>query len=153
MQPQRRRSPRLRRALGALSLLGLSLAALGCNEHPVTQVLVAPLVTGISIPIPPPSLSAEPVQRVDIAGMAKDVEPDTVVYLYEHGSDRGYFVRADEVGDFLFVDVGLDLTNNCLQLWYAEPGVDGAESAYGIFVLMIGEDDQSVEIDERSSCP
>ncbi|MEZ4450618.1 MAG: hypothetical protein R3B09_14145 [Nannocystaceae bacterium] len=149
----RRRSPRLRRALAALSLVGLGLASIGCNEHPVTQVLVAPLVTGISVPIPPPSLRAEPVQRVDVEGLAKDVVPDTVVYLYELRSERGYFVPVDDDGAYVIPDVELDLTHNCLQLWYAEPGLDGTESAYGIFVLTIGEDDQSVEIDERGGCP
>lgn len=139
------------RALAALLLAALAVG--GCNEHPVTRVLVAPTVIGISIPIPPPSLQAAPMQAVDIAGEGDELVPDSAVYLFEHRSDRGYFILADDAGDFVFTAVPIDLTDNCIQIWYAEPGPEGAESAYGSYVLSIGDDDQSVLTTEVEDCP
>lgn len=137
------------RGVGFLAAAVLGLGA--CN----TTIIVrtdGPFIdeTGISVPVPPPSLRAAPVQFVEITGNIGVAEPvaGTMVYLYEGTSARGYFVHAEDDGYFLFEGVELDLTDNCIEVWHEEPGVDGRSSAHSFFVAMIGEDDQSVFVDQ-----
>ncbi len=129
----------------------LSVSALpGCAPFGAPFVVAAPTFRGISVPIPPPSLLAAPVQDVDIDGSTNLMEPvpQTLVYLYEHRSNQGYFVFADDAGDFSFTEIELDLTNNCMQLWFEEPGEDGKTSEDGFYQASIAEDDQSVDFEE-----
>ncbi|MBK8264139.1 MAG: hypothetical protein IPK80_22725 [Nannocystis sp.] len=136
------------RIFSALALIS------GCNFGGFA--LPSPTIHGISVPIPPPSLTAEPVQEVEIEGSLtlQSPTPETLVYLYEKGTDRGHFVFADESGAFRFVDVALDLTNNCMQVWYEEPGEEGEKSPNAYFVASIAADDQSVAVTERKTgCP
>ena len=136
----------------SLLLSGLlsALALAGCAPFGAPFVYSAPTFRGISVPIPPPSLAAEPVQDVDIEGSTNlmDPVPQTLVYLYEHRSDQGHFVFADDAGDFKFTEVALDLTNNCIQVWFEEPGEDGKTSEDGFYQANIAEDDQSVDFEE-----
>ncbi len=129
-------------------LLVATLAAVSaCNATIITRT-DGPYIdeNGISVPVPPPSLTAEPVQFVEIAGtlgitMPKDM---TTAYLFEGTSGRGYFVYADDTGNFLFKGVQLDLNDNCLEVWYEEPGKDGRSSEHSFFVASIADDDVSV---------
>ena len=136
-----------------LLLSGLLIAAsglLGCAPFGDPFVYAAPTFRGISVPIPPPSLTAEPVQEVDIEGSTNLMNPvpQTLIYLYEHRTDQGYFVFADDTGDFSFTEVKLDLTNNCMQVWFEEPGEDGKTSEDGFYQASIAEDDQSIDFEE-----
>ncbi len=141
-----------RKPLRRLLLAGLiALPALAaCGPFGSPFVYAAPTYHGISVPIPPPSLSAEPVQEVDIDGSTnlESPVPQTLIYLYEHRTDRGYFVFADETGEFSFTEVELDLTNNCMQVWFEEPGEEGRTSEDGFYRANIAEDDQTIDIEE-----
>ncbi len=140
--------PPLRRLILAGLLALPALAACGPFGSPF--VYAAPTFHGISVPIPPPSLSAEPVQDVDIDGNTnlETPVPQTLIYLYEHRSDRGYFVFADDAGEFSFTEVELDLTNNCMQVWFEEPGEDGRTSEDGFYRANIADDDQTIDLEE-----
>lgn len=142
-----------KRKWGALAGL-LALAALvGCNE--VVFPDAPPDLHGISVPIPPPSLTAAPIQHVDVEGaLASDMPtPGTLVYLYENRTSRGYFVVADDAGVFVLRDVLLDLTDNCMEVWSKEPGAEGQESQHTAFKASIAADDQSVDVEEwKSGC-
>jgi len=146
----------LRRLILA-SLLGLATAPLpGCGPFGTPFVYSAPGFRGISVPIPPPSLTLAPVQKVDMDGSLNlmDPIPETLVYLYEHRSDQGYFVFADDAGNFEFTEIEIDLSNNCIQLWFEEPGEDGKISEDGFYRANIAEDDQSVDVEElQLGCP
>ncbi len=143
-----------KRSRGWMSSGLLALVALAaCNE--VVFPDAPPDLHGISVPIPPPSLTAEPIQQVDVEGsLATDMPtPSTLVYLYETRSARGYFVLADDNGDFVIHDVLLDLTDNCMQVWSKEPGAEGQESQHTAFKASIAADDQSVDVAEwKSGC-
>ncbi|MEZ4383411.1 MAG: hypothetical protein R3A79_18925 [Nannocystaceae bacterium] len=136
--------------LRPLLLVLLVLAPAACNPHPFP--LDPPDILGISVPIPPPSLTLAPVQAVDIDGDLglADPVPETLVYLYEHRSDKGYFVFADDAGAFTFNELELDLSNNCMQVWFEEPGEDGQRSEDGFLRATIAADDQSVEVEKLS---
>lgn len=132
----------------ARTVLAAALAVLGaCNSTIITRT-DGPFIAehGISVPVPPPSFAAAPVQVVEVEGELGVAEPEpmTRVYLYEATSDRGYFVHADDDGGFLFIGVQLDLTDNCLELWFEEPGPNGTTSVHSFFTAVIGEDDQSI---------
>ena len=133
------------------ALLGLTTSSLtACGPFGTPFVYAAPSFYGISVPIPPPSLTAAPVQKVDIDGSLNlmDPVPETLVYLYEHRSDKGYFVFADDMGEFVFEGLELDLSDNCMQVWFEEPGEDGKLSEDGFYRANIAEDDQSVDVEE-----
>lgn len=101
---------------------------------------------GISVPVPPPSLRAAPVQEVDIEGELDDrtPEPKTEVHLWETTSEQGFFGLANADGTFRFEGVELDLTDNCIEVWAEEPGAYGHMTIHSFFHAYIGEDDQSV---------
>ncbi len=101
---------------------------------------------GISVPVPPPSLWAAPVQEVDIEGELgiANAEPGTVVYLQDAFGEMGAFVVAEPDGSFFFEGFEIDLTENCLELWSEEPGPYGGTSVHSFFHANIAEDDQSV---------
>lgn len=127
------------------ALLAAALLSGACNSTIIVRT-DGPFIAenGISVPVPPPSLTAEPVQEVDIEGrLGRTVAPDTIVYLFEGTMEAGHFVFADEAGHFAFDGVALDLSDNCIELWYQEPGKDDA-SEHSFFVAEIAEDDQSV---------
>lgn len=134
--------------LPALLALGLVTA---CNATLIVQT-DGPYIdeNGISVPVPPPSFSAAPVQLVDIEGTLEigAPKPKTAVYLYEGTSARGYFVYATDVGEFKFTSVELDLTDNCLEVWYEEPGSEGRQSEHSFFLARIGADDMSVVVEQ-----
>lgn len=118
-----------------------------CNTHLVGRT-DSPLTSqiGISVPVPPPSLCAAPIQLVEVEGkLDTDAPvPDTRVFLFDQVSGRGYFVVASDSGEFVFTDVKLDLSNNCLEVWSEEPGAEGQASERSFYVADIADDDASV---------
>ncbi|WAS89616.1 hypothetical protein [Nannocystis punicea] len=139
------------RAILVAALVVLS----ACNTHLPTRT-DRPFTGqfGISVPVPPPSLKAAPVQYVDIQGNLDAEEPtaDTRVFMYDRSGARGFFVYADQYGEFGFDAVKLDLTDNCLEVWFEEPGPKGQVSQHRFYVADIDEDDKTVvtmeQIDE-----
>lgn len=132
----------------ARAILVVALAALSaCNSTLIVRT-DGPYIGehGISVPVPPPSLTAAPVQFVEVEGNLEigTPEPKTKVFLYEGTTARGYFVLASGDGEFVFKGVELDLGDNCLEIWYEEPGPYGLASVHSFFFAYIGEDDQTV---------
>lgn len=118
-----------------------------CNTHLVGRT--DSLFTGqfgISVPVPPPSLKAAPVQYVDVRGNLDVEEPvaDTQVFLYDRSTGRGFFAYADALGEFELSAVKLDLTDNCLEVWFEEPGPNGQTSEHSFYVADIDADDKTV---------
>lgn len=120
-----------------------------CTDHLPVSPDDGPqiLASGISVPVPPPSLLAAPLQAVDIDGELGDsaVADGTQVFLRDAiQGDPGYFIVAEPDGSFHFKGVLLDLSNNCIEIWSEEPGPDGAQSMTSFYRAKIAEDDQSV---------
>jgi hypothetical protein len=93
--------------------LATFVSATGCNE--ISFLVQAPEVRGITIPLPPPSLTSTPVQRVDFEGqLGNGVESiGTKVLVYDRVGELGFFAFADG-GDWFIPEVKLDLTDNCV---------------------------------------
>jgi hypothetical protein len=79
---------------------------------------------GISVPVPPPSLTAAPVQRVDIEGeLGYDMSPGRGHHRVLAGDERGLpgpSSRPEDDGSFLIRGhecVEIDLTDNCIEVW------------------------------------
>jgi hypothetical protein len=102
---------------------------------------------GISVPVPPPSLTAAPKQLLLIEGELgySDPEPMTDVYLFETVSEATDWAIARSDGTFVF-DPGepIDLTNNCFEVWSEEPGAYGEMSVHSFYRATIAEDDQTI---------
>ena len=138
-------------AAARVAALALGMAfGTGCNDHPIGNYDDGPQITerGISVPVPPPSLTAEPKQAVNIEGQLGVAEPEmgTRVYVWDAYSEGipGAIVLANPDGSFLFEGFELDLTMNCLEVYSEEPGAYGSESVHSFFVASIDEDDQGV---------
>jgi len=105
---------------------------------------------GISVPVPPPSLTAAPRQTVDVEGELRetDPEPGTEVFLRVYtlnGDYDGYITEAEPDGTFFFDDeVTLDLTDNCIEVYSEAPSAYGSRSMVSFFRATIAEDDQSI---------
>lgn len=106
---------------------------------------------GISVPVPPPSLTDAPRQTVEIEGELRDTmpAPDTLVQLYIYNKagdwESARTAKANPDGTFLFADMNaaeLDLTNNCLEI-FSESNEDGMGSP-SFYVASIAEDDQTI---------
>ena len=132
--------------IAALVLLSLAFGA-GCNSHLLTNQDAGPQIaeTGISVPVPPPSLKLMPVQRVDIEGdIGGTSEPEgSTVYLRETRRGLpGQFVAPELDGSFFFEGVELDLTDNCIEIWLMD--AEAQASVHSFYTASIGDDDQSV---------
>lgn len=129
--------------------LGLVLGT-GCNDHPLGGGYDdGPQIDerGISVPVPPPSLTAEPVQRVVIDGDLGISNPEagTRVFVFDlDGVGQGLFDEVAPDGTFHLEGFELDLTMNCLEVWSEEPGAYGKESVHSFFTASIDVDDQGV---------
>lgn len=103
---------------------------------------------GISVPVPPPSLTAAPQQEVDVDGELGDPnsEPNTIVTLWVYGGpeDKGYQIVADPDGTFHFSGVLIDLTDNCIEVSSEEPGPYGGTSIVSFFRAHIAADDRTI---------
>ena len=131
----------------ALALLALAAGPLACNSHPITNFNAGPQIipTGISVPVPPPSLTAAPVQRVDVEGQLNDMspKPDITVFLQENKRGLpGAFVAPEDAGSFLVEGFEIDLTDNCIEVWAEDE--DGESTVHSFFRARIDDDDQSV---------
>lgn len=137
-------------ALAAVAILSLGT---GCNDVSIGGYDDGPQIDkrGISVPVPPPSLWAAPVQQVTIEGKLgfSDPEPMTVVFLQNAFTDQWPFVYADGDGSFRFEGVELDLTQNCLEVWSEEPGPYGDMSLHSFFRASIDPDDPQQIITEQ----
>ena len=140
------------RHAGLFLVYGLTLGT-GCNAHSIGGFDDGPQIDehGISVPVPPPSLWAAPIQRVVIEGQLgiSAPEPMTEVFVLDARREDGGFngVYAASDGSFRFDGpnaVEIDVTNNCLEVWSEGPGVNGEMSLHSFFRVTIAEDDQSL---------
>lgn len=135
------------KSLSRVLLAGTLLALAACNATIITRT-DGPFIDehGISVPVPPPSLTAAPVQFVEVTGTLGVSAPKamTQAFLFEGTTGRGYFVYAESNGAFLFKGVEMDLTDNCVEIWFEEPGTEGRKSEHSFFVADIDADDQTV---------
>lgn len=142
-----------RSALFAMSLV----FGTGCNSHPLTNPDAGPQISesGISVPVPPPSLHLAPVQRVDIEGVIGmgAAEADTRVFLNETRRGLpGQFVFPEDDGSFFFEGVEVDLTDNCIEVWTED--AEAEASVHSFYRASIADDDQSVVTEQLfNGCP
>ncbi len=96
---------------------------------------------------------ASSVRSVAVAGSVVDdpVEPGTLVYLYEHRSERGYYVAASETdGAFRLEDVLVNMEDNCVQLYAEAPNFEtpretrGSLDGFYVFTLELTESSTAV---------
>ena len=121
-----------------LAVLALSLltASTGCVEHPF--LIQPPSLRGITIPLPPPSFADEVLISIDVEGSVPYGfdDPGTQAFLYEKGTDRGYFTFIDG-GSYTIYDVLVDINDNCLETWFV--GIDNDESSVVDYKVQLRE--------------
>jgi hypothetical protein len=99
--------------------LGLAVVVLsvgGCREY---EFLAAPpTLRGITIPLPPPSFADDLLISLDLEGTVpvSFVGPGTEAFVFEKGTQRGYFVFTD-TNEYTVYDLLVDLDDNCIETW------------------------------------
>jgi hypothetical protein len=148
-------SDRRQRWARIASVLAMSVFTLACNEPHF--LIPSPTLRGITIPLPPPSIVDEGLVTIDVeGGIPLGFEgPGTKAFLYEKGTDRGYFVYADET-TFTIYDVLVDIGDNCLESWFVD-GIDGSESTVVNYKAVIAEGEACMElscseVDQQGAC-
>lgn len=149
---------RLAPVLTLLAVFSTSLVfGSGCNSHPLTNYDAGPQIdeNGISVPVPPPSLTLMPVQQVDIVGQlrASAGGAGTRVFLLEtQGGLPALVVSPEADNSFFFEGVEIDLSDNCLEVWSED--AQARPSVRAFYRASIGDDDQSVITDKLfNGCP
>ena len=123
--------------------LGLSTSGVACN--PVSFLVPPPTLRGITIPLPPPSFKDEPFIEIDIDGALPFGygSDGTMVYLFERGTEAGYFVFSDGQA-FMFNDVLVNIEDNCLETYFTE-GEDGEDSTITDYKVVLQEDPEACD--------
>jgi hypothetical protein len=152
----------LRRTAGALGLLAFFATAGACAVHearPTVLYRIGIGDRGITLPLPPPSLTGAPVQPLQVSGELAIASADrnedadapaptpSAVVVYERSSDR--LVRAQPQagpsGSWSFVGElpAVDLRDHCFELWIEDAAGDViSDLAYAQAV--IEPDDRSI---------
>ena len=122
-------------------LAGLLLLTGACNQ--VSFLVPAPNPRGVTIPVPPPSFTSEPVQSFDIEGeLANSAMDDGIrISLFEETSQKGYFTYTAG-GSWLLADVEVDTSDNCLSVWSSD--FEGQDSVREYFKLQPRTGDECV---------
>ncbi|MCH9687920.1 MAG: hypothetical protein K0V04_41200 [Deltaproteobacteria bacterium] len=142
-------------AITALSLLGALGCALlaGCVQHDPTPVFRAGVFIddrGISIPLPPPSLTDDPEQEVDIDGNIIGLDDLaaglSAVVVDNVGGAEAEVLVVEGAATFHLEGLAIDLTNNCLELWLQTgEGQHGEHHTYTAVIDDTGEGVVAVE--------
>ena len=137
--------PRIAFATGSLVVAGMLLAS-ACARHeadPAFRRSVFIGDRGISVPLPPPSLTAEPEQEVEVEADAVGDDPvlaGTVVHVEDvMGEGFAELELAADTETFVVEGLVVDLRANCLELWLVAP--DGRESQHALVHAVIVPDD------------
>ncbi len=124
-----------------------------CAVHSVRPVNVFRTVIiarGITIPVPPPSLIAQPVQNTSVWGDVEfELEAESegtmvAIYLHEHVTNQSLSAEVIAPADSFAFDLEMDHSANCLELWLET--ADGESSTPVRIHTDIAEDDQGVEV-------
>lgn len=138
-------------ALTALVALTVTAACAVHEPVPVFRSGVFVSDRGISVPLPPPSLTAMPKQDVDVEGTVlgeDEVRAGTIVHVVDNRGDGTVEAElGDSERDFT-VSLTIDVSDSCLEIWLETP--DGSESMRSLFSTRI-VDDQTVEVIEGCS--
>jgi len=131
----------------ALTLVG-TLAIAACARHDVKPAFRSGVFIddrGISVPLPPPSLTDAPKQSVDVA-VDIDVDDDlpggTELTLVDNEGEAERTVVLDDELSITLEGLEIDLTSNCLELWLTD---GDRESERALFHATIADDDQTIE--------
>lgn len=128
----------------AIALMGLLGA---CAVHQPRTVFRAGVFIderGISVPLPPPSLTDAPKQDVEVEGQVtgdEAIPEGTVVHVVDNvGGSESKAVLEPGASRFV-ADLFVDLQDNCLEVWLETP--DGRASAEpALFHTAITDDDE-----------
>ncbi len=128
-------------------LFALGILAGGCNDPEPVQAFRTTVFIGergISIPLPPPSLAAEPQQEVEVQGIVDgDVEPGSEVRLVDTAGGDETVAEIEE--DSFAATLELDLSAGCIEAWLVAS--DGSQGEHRFFSTVISDDD-TVEVRE-----
>jgi len=148
---------RMNRTLARAAVAGLLLSAIGCATHDARPAFRASVFIddrGISIPLPPPSVLADPEQDVDVEGSIvgdAPIESGTVVRLMDLQGDADATVELDEgTTSFLVTEVPVNLSDNCLEMWLES--ADGEEGEHSHFSATVVVDGETESIVVESGC-
>ncbi len=133
---------------------------LACAVHQAYGFRAAEITIGdrgISIPVPPPSLTDEPIQDSTVEGVADfelgdDSSAGGLVSLRLRDTVSGAEAATPLTSgamDFQLDGVRIDHSDNCLELWLEAP--DGAKSDVVRYHTVIQADDQTVQVEP--GCP
>jgi hypothetical protein len=143
------------RGLHGLVLGVLATVTIGCNEP--RFLIPGPTLRGITIPLPPPSITEEMLVTIDVeGGIPLGFQgPGTRAFLYEKGTGRGYFVYAEQQS-FTINDVLVDIEDNCLESWFID-GIDDEESSVVNYKAVLAEGEACLEtscsqMDQQGAC-
>jgi hypothetical protein len=137
------------RRTALLALVAFSMTAAACAVHepvPVFRSGVFVSDRGISVPLPPPSLTSNPKQKVDVEGSVAgedEVVDGTVLHVIDNRGDGDVSVELPAGAESFAVSVDIDVSDSCLEMWLVAP--DGAESDRSLVSTQIAQDDQSVD--------
>jgi hypothetical protein len=130
--------------------LVLAAALAGCAVHDAKPAFRAGVVIGhrgIVVPLPPPSLTSEPEQTVEIHGeLTEDAEVanGTVLHVHDAVSDAmAQLVLQAGQRDFTVTGLVIDVGDNCLELWLEQ--ADGREGEHAFYSTeIVGEQELEV---------
>jgi hypothetical protein len=134
-------------------------ATVACATHepiPVFRSGVFVGERGISVPLPPPSLTAEPKQEVDLEGMVggdEAPEDGTVLQIVDNRGDGTATLPVESLEFYAERVMVIDVTDSCLELWLVAP--DGAQGEHALYSTRVieHEDDAAPRPDEVEVVP
>ena len=119
------------------------------QAEPVFRASVFVGDRGISIPLPPPSLIAEPEQEVDVEGQVVGLDDADVDGLVVHVVDEVGGAQAEVLitGESFHVEgLAVDLTDNCLDLWIED--AEGQQGEHSMVTAVIDPSGQGVTVEQ-----
>lgn len=143
------------RAFAGVGLAGLLLGACAHHEaEPAFRRTVFIGDRGISVPLPPPSLTAEPEQDVDVDAQALGEDPvlaGTMAHVEDVvGGGTAELELTADAQHFTIEGLPVDLTDNCLELWLVAP--DGREGdRILVHAVIVADDDDEDTLESIST--
>ncbi len=131
-----------------MGLVALLLAG-ACAQHeadPAFRRTVFIGDRGISVPLPPPSLTDAPQQDVDVDAQALGDDPvlaGTIAHVEDlAGGGTAELELPADAHQFRIEGLPVDLTDNCLEFWLVAPDGREGEPALVHAVIVPDDDDE-----------